>query len=899
MKQTLFLIDGYSLIYRSYWAFIKSPIINSEGKNISAVFGFLKTLFFLLEKYNPDALAVVLDSKVPTFRHEMYPLYKGTRDKAPDELHQQVPLLTSILEAMGITMVQKDRYEADDLMADIAKNLADEAYRIFIVSSDKDLMQVIDDSIHMLRYEKGSYADVGPTGVEERIGVPPDQVTDYLALVGDTADNIPGVRGVGPKTAATLLRSFGSLSGIYEHLDECPGKTKEKLTVSKEDALLSRKLAALAFGIAGEYRFEDFLLKKESMGGAAPLLGELGSKGLLAGLEKISGAAAGSLLPLDKKSLWERGTYEIVTDAAGLKKWADIIREKAVFALDIETDNLNAMYGTPVGFSLSTAPGTGCYIPLKAGGRDYFSSSELRPFIQQLVTDKDLQLVGHNFKYDYKILKRWGVNTENLAFDTIIAAWVLDSSAPAYGMDALAERIFGYKTIRYHDVVPKGKLFCDIDLETAAEYAAEDADITFRFYEDFSGKLKERGLEKLFRETEMPLVQILGDMEYTGIKLLPRKLVVYGVQLEKDLQAIEKDIFSECGREFNINSTKQLQEVLFRERKLKPVKKTKTGFSTDIKVLEILSREDVVPAMVLKHRSLSKLKSTYVDSLPLLVNRETGRIHTHFLQTGTATGRLSSKDPNLQNIPIRSPEGRRIREAFIADEGTLLLSADYAQIELVILAHLSGDPGLKKAFLTGEDVHRMTGSLIFGVVPEAVTKEQRRIAKTINFGVMYGMSAYRLSRELSLPMKEASGFIEAYFERYAGIKDFMKETVAEAEQTGRVRTLLGRERSIYGITSRNKTEKSGAERIAVNTVIQGSAADIVKTAMIKTVLRLQSEGSAARMILQVHDELIFEVPRPELAAVQAMVQEEMESAALLSVPLKVSIESGASWGEFH
>ncbi len=899
MKKKLFLIDGYSLIYRSYWAFIKSPIRSAEGENISAVYGFLKTLFSLLEKYNPDGLAVVLDSRVPTFRHELYPAYKGTRERAPDELHEQIPLLTSILEAMGIVQVSKDRYEADDLMADIAKNIAGETCDVFIVSSDKDLMQVVDDSIHMLRYEKGSYFDIGPAGVEDRFGVHPDQIMDYLALIGDSADNIPGVKGIGPKTAVNLLRSFGSLSGIYDHLNECPVKTQEKLTVSKEDALLSRKLVSLAFGIAGEYRFGDFMLNRKAMAGAAPLLDRLGSKGLLSGLEKISGITAGSASLSVKTSSWERGTYEIVTDTAGLDRWVRRIRENIWFALDIETNNLNAMLGDPVGFSLSTAAGTGCYIPLNAGGKTYFSSAELRPFIQQLVTDTGLKMIGHNFKYDYKILKRWGVRADNLVFDTMIAAWVLDSSAPMYGMDALAERKFGYKTITYHDIVPKGKLFCDIALETAGEYAAEDADITYRFYENFSKDLHERGLEKLVYETEMPLVKILGDMEYKGIKLLPRKLVVYGMQLERDLQLIERNIFTECGREFNINSTKQLQEVLFKDRKLKPVKKTKTGFSTDIKVLEILSREDIVPEMVLQHRSLSKLKSTYVDSLPLLVNPETGRIHTHFLQTGTATGRLSSKDPNLQNIPIRSSEGRRIREAFVAEEGMLLLSADYSQIELVVLAHLSGDPGLKKAFQTGIDVHRMTGSLIFGLKPEEVTKDQRRIAKTINFGVMYGMSAFRLSRELSLPMKEASGFIEAYFDRYAGIRDFIKSTVEKAEKTGKVKTILGRERKINGITSRNKTEKSGAERIAVNTVIQGSAADIVKTAMIKTVKRLEKEKVKAGMILQVHDELIFEVPESELKAVRIMVQEEMESAAVLSVPLKVSIESGKSWGELH
>jgi len=898
MKKKLFLIDGYSLIYRSYWAFIKSPIFSSDGRNISAVFGFLKTLFFLIEKYNPDYLSVVLDSKVPTFRHEMYPLYKGTRDKAPDDLHEQVPLLTDILGAMSIALVRKDRYEADDLMGSLAKNFAGPDCEVFIISSDKDLMQVIDDSTHMLRYEKGLYNDIGPQEVVDRFGIQPAQVIDYLSLVGDSADNIPGVKGIGPKTAVTLLQKFNSLEGIYQHLEDCPGKTKEKLETRQEDAFLSKQLVTLALDCIGKGSLDTFLLRRDHLSGADALLSELGSKGLVSGLEKISGVKS-SFTKETTEFTWKRGSYETVTDMEALHRWIQKIHDNSWFALDIETNNINAMRADPVGFSLSVGFGTGCYIPLSAGGRNYFSEDDLRPVIIRLVEDPRLKLIGHNFKYDYKVLKRWGVTVRNLAFDTMIAAWVLDTSAPAYGMDALAERCFGYKTITFHDIVDKGGIFPDVKLDTAAEYAAEDADITYRFYESFSKELKERKLEELFYTVEMPLVRILGDIEFTGIKLLPQRLIHYSEELEKELHVTEDEIFQQCGRTFNINSTKQLQEILFTVRKLKPVKKTKTGFSTDIKVLEILSKEDVVPALVLKHRSLAKLKSTYVDSLPQLINPQTERIHTHFLQTGTATGRLSSKDPNLQNIPIRSEEGRKIRKAFIAEEGKFLLSADYSQIELVILAHLSSDKGLMEAFTTGVDVHRMTGSLIFGVQPEEVTKDQRRIAKTINFGVMYGMSAFRLSRELSLPMKEASGFITSYFNRYAGIKAFIDKTVAGAEETGKVKTLLGRERMINGIRSRNKTEKSGAERIAVNTTIQGSAADIVKTAMIKIASRLEQEKAKTKMILQVHDELIFEVPEEELAFITNIVKTEMEGALSLSVPVTVSIESGKNWGELH
>jgi DNA polymerase-1 len=575
------------------------------------------------------------------------------------------------------------------------------------------------------------------------------------------------------------------------------------------------------------------------------------------------------------------------------------VKESGCYAFDCETDSLDEMAAVPVGFSISTEPGKAAYIPLVCPEKIKLDRDAAREKLKILLEDPGLTLIGQNLKYDYKVLYRWGIEMARISFDTMVAAWVLDATANTYGLDALAERILGFKKIKYDDIVPKGSLFSDVPLASAAEYGAEDADIAFRLYLVLKQMLSDRNLLPLFRDIEMPLVKILGDMEISGIGIDADVLYQFREELSNRVVGIEEEIFRQCGKTFNIASTKQLQEVLFQDRKLRPVKKTKTGYSTDTAVLMELAREDVVPEMVLNHRTLSKLISTYADALPKLINDTTCRIHTHFLQTGTATGRLSSKDPNLQNIPIREEEGRKIRSAFIPSKGKYLLSADYSQIELVILAHLSGDPELSRAFREGGDIHRRTAALLFGTDEESVTPDLRRVAKTINFGVMYGMSAYRLSQELGIPRKEASSFIKEYFNRYSGIKSFIEETVRQAEITGSVKTIFGRERSIPAINNRNKTVKAGAERVAVNTPIQGSAADIVKRAMILVGNRIDTEKSGARLLLQVHDELILEVPKEEIKAAADFVREEMMNAAELDIPLRVNVEYGESWGSFH
>ncbi len=947
--EPLYLLDGYSLIYRSYFAFINRPLRNPKGDNVSAFFGFFRTLLSFLDGYTPRYLSVIMDSPSPTFRHEMYPQYKANREKAPEDLHAQVPLIEETLEKMHIGTIRRDGMEADDIMASLAEQCRREGRSCYIISGDKDLLQIVGDRIKVLRPDKGDYREIGLDDVREELGIRAEQVVDYLSLIGDQADNVPGVKGIGPKTAVKLLAKYESLEEIYDKLDECTKSERKKLEEGRDLAFLSRSLIVLKSDLPIDSEEEIFSLKTLDRAAAVPIFLREGAKGLAeqakgeelgkgerrradesaaksdGGNEEFGvadGAAGAAAAPGtdgfaaqedavrgSEKSGAERatapasragrGSYTAVESMEDARTWVRRAEEAGTFAFDVETDSIDEMRAKPVGFSLSTASGEGCYLPLIANSNRVLPESELKELLRELLANTSLRLIGHNFKYDYKVLRRWGVETKNLAFDTMLAAWLLDTGASSYGMDALAERLLGYRTIAYKEVVPKGKPFSVVAIEEAAQYAAEDADVTYRFYELFSSRLAEEGQDRLFYDTEMPLVSILAEMELRGISLVPERLHEYSRELEEELEEIKGKIYEECGREFNINSTQQLQKVLFEERKLKPTKKTKTGYSTDVSVLEELAKEDVVPELVLRHRSLSKLKSTYVDTLPQLVHPETNRIHTRLSQTGTATGRLSSRDPNLQNIPIREEAGRRIRRAFVPKEGHRLISADYSQIELVVLAHLSGDEALSRAFAHGEDVHRRTGALIFDVEPEKVSAEQRRIAKTINFGVMYGMSAFRLSRELEIPRQRADEFIKAYFNRYAAIARFIDDTVKRTEELGYAETMFGRRRYIAGINSSNKTEKQGAERIAVNTPIQGTAADIVKAAMIRIDRRIGEEKLPLQMLLQIHDELIFEAPEEEVQSLSGIVSEEMERAVSLDVPLKVSVETGESWGDFH
>ncbi len=890
-RQHLMLIDGYGLIYRSYFAFINRPLTDSEGTNVSAVFGFFRSLFSLIQEHRPERIVVAMDSRVPTFRHELYAEYKAQRDRTPEDLHEQIPVIESILDKTGIQRLSIDGYEADDVIATVATDCASAGYACTIVSNDKDLLQLVDDEgrITALRYEKNMYVTYTAETVRQRFSVSPEQIVDYLSIVGDSSDNIPGIKGIGEKGAVQLLQQFCSFEGIKAGLPELTGAKRKKIEEGFEAVRLSRDLVTLRY--------------IEALGSTQPGT-EVDHIRWDQAVEDFDRIGAKSLIQQTGESRRqepqaEQGVYTGVTSTEELTRVIEQVKKAGCFAFDVETDNIDEMHARLAGCSIALEAGRAWYIPLICQGAEMLPEDQLKASLKSVLEDESLTCIGQNLKYDMKVLHRWGITVRCSIFDTMIAAWLLDSGSGSYGMDALAERYLGYRPIPYSDVVEKGGTFTDVPFDRAVTYAAEDADVTFRLYEVFAQLLKEQQLERVMYELEMPVEMLLAEMELAGITLLPDKLKEYSRELEGQLSEIESQVFDLCGREFNIHSTKQLQQVLFEQRGLTPVKKTKTGFSTDTSVLEALADQDEVPRLILDHRVLAKLKSTYVDTLPELIHPETGRIHTSYTQTGTATGRLSSRNPNLQNIPIRTEAGRRIRKAFVPRPGCRFVSADYAQIELVILAHLADDPGLKEAFVKGLDVHSHTASLIFQTPLEEITSQQRRVAKTINFGVMYGMSSFRLSRELGIPRNQADQFIEAYFARYSGIRQFIDTVVKEAEESGSVKTLMGRVRRIPAITSKNRMERLGAQRVAVNTPIQGTAADIMKLAMVRIARRLETEALESAMLLQIHDEIILEVPDAEVPRVKQLLQEEMEQTVELSVPLHVSIEEGMSWGDMH
>lgn len=897
MKKPLYVLDAFAIIFRSYYAFINNPMRGTDDKNVSAVFGFFSTLFKIFSLYKPEYFAVLMDSRTPTFRHEMYKEYKANRAKAPEELFEQVPIIEELCSLLNVPIIRADGFEADDLMGTYARLAEEEGREIKIISGDKDILQLVNDLVHVLRPEKGgTYTDMGEEEILNSWGIRADQIIDYLSLVGDAADNIPGVKGIGAKGAVKLLNQFDTLEGLYENIESITAKAQKKnLIERKDDAFFSRELVIIRKDCPCEEDIEKLTLSEINYGASVAVFNRIGLKKMAADAAAKSGAE----LPIEEETVTaSAGSYCGVVSEEHLDKWVADVKAAGLFAFDCETDSLDSVSANPIGFSISIKSEEACYIPVKAPEIDCIPEEIIKKKLKEILEDESIKIIGQNFKYDMKVLKQWGIYPRGLFFDTMIAAWMIDSSTPS-NMDYLAEYYLGYKTVHFNDIVEKGQTFDSVPIQKAAHYAAEDADITYRLYEVLSGKLKELKMEKIFSEIDVPLIDILSEMELAGIHIDDGELAEYSIELSEKLDSLEKEIYFLCGREFNIKSTKQLQEVLFTDRKLTPTKKTKTGYSTDTSVLQELAKEDPVPAKILAHRGLAKLKSTYVDALPKFINDNTGKIHTHFIQTGTETGRMSSKDPNLQNIPVRDENGRRIRAAFKASPGHVFVSADYSQIELVVLAHLSGDKELTDAFNSGEDVHGRTAALVFNIDPSEVTKEQRRIAKVINFGVMYGMSAFRLSNELQIPRSEASDFIKAYFEKYSGIKAFIDSTISKAEETKISETLFGRIRHIHMINSRNKMEKKGAERIAVNSRIQGTAADIVKIGMIRLFEELQKRGLQSKILLQVHDECILEVPESEVEEIKSVVKEALEGAARLSVPLRVSVETASCWGDIH
>ncbi|SEQ27666.1 DNA polymerase I [Treponema bryantii] len=958
--KTVYVLDSYGLIFRSYFAFINRPLTNPRGENVSALFGFFRNFHFILEHYKPGYIVAAMDSKTKTFRHEMYDQYKATRPKTPEDLHAQIPWICDTLKALGIPVLQCDGYEADDIIATVARKCRETGRTCRILSGDKDLMQLVDETTQIMKPETGAntWKVTGIEGVEAEWGVKPPQLLDLLSLYGDTADNIPGVHGVGVKTASKLLGDYGDLDGIYAHIDEIKGAMQKKLADGKKDAYFSRDLVRLCDTVpcpdidaainSDKYTFNYHaaadLLMSFGVPAVAKSYAALGVENGQAGGEvfprsngeavKKQAAAAGCFrldhqnahnqampdCPSSENSIIhsitqnDTSSYKALTTLAYLTAYIDSALKSKAVSYDSETDGLDTITANILGFSLCCEEGKAVYIPISRDGGDLFSESvgvPLKDALTQLLRlfDADITLVMHNAKFDLKVL---ATNIRKAGFkdadtiinkilkaklhDTMIYAWLQNPERlgkNGYSLEFLGETVLGLKGIEFSELVSKGQTFADVPLEKAAPYAAEDADFTLKLYN------KQQNTNELFA-LEMSILPVLTRMELTGIHLDTATLHAYNKELTEGIEQAEQAIYKEVGHEFNIASPKQLQTVLFEERGLKAGKKTKTGYSTDTSVLEELAALDPVPRMILDYREMAKLKSTYVETLPKLTDNQ-GRIHTDFVQTGTATGRLSCREPNLQNIPVRNEAGRRIRSAFTAPDGKVLISADYAQIELVVLAHLSNDVNMCKAFNEGTDVHKATAALIYGVEPDAVTPDMRRTAKTINFGVIYGMSAFRLANDLGISRTQASMFIDNYFRMYSSVDAFIKETIQKAEQTGYVETIFGRRRPILAINSRNKVEKSAAERIAVNTPVQGSAADIVKKAMLAVSAALEESKSPARLLLQVHDELIFECPdgQATIDATIALIKDKMENAVKLNVPLRVSIEHGKNWGEFH
>jgi DNA polymerase-1 len=882
------LIDGSSYIYRAYFAI--RHLSNSKGEATNAIYGFTNMLLKVVRELTPDHLAVIFDSKGPTFRKELYPEYKANRAAMPDDLIPQIPIIKEIVKAFNMPAIETPGFEADDIIATLAKRFAAQGMEVTVVTGDKDLMQIVSDRIKLLDTMKDKV--YGPAEVFERFGGA-DKVIEVQGLSGDSSDNVPGVPGIGEKTAKALIDEFGSIENLLANLHQLKGKRRENLETYAEQARLSKQLVTLIDDMELEVDYANFALSKPNRAALTELFKRCEFHKLLQEFSSDERASAGD------------ADYRTVLTSTDLDELLGALNKAEHFAFDTETTSLDPLRAELVGLSFAVVPGSAWYIPV---AHRYLGVPEQLPVAQVLdalrpfLTAPDKLKIGQNLKYDILVLAGAGLEVSGRLYDTMLASYLAQPAAKSHGMDSLAAELLNYRTISYAEVAGSGKnkvLFDEVEVEKATIYAAEDADITLRLFEKLKPMLDAQQQRELFDTVEMPLLPVLVDMERTGIRIDAGFLSGLSHEMEVKLATLEEQIFALAQGPFNIGSPKQLGEILFERLGLPKGKKTKTGWSTDVEVLSALAEEHEIAARLLDYRSLAKLKSTYTDALPKLIHPATGRIHTSFNQAITATGRLSSSEPNLQNIPIRSEEGRRIREGFIPGEGNLLLSADYSQVELRILAHMADVPALKESFARGEDIHQRTASEVFGLFPEMVTPDQRRQAKAINFGVIYGMSAFGLAKQLGISRRDAQTFIDTYFERYPGIRTFMDKKIAEAREKLYVTTLLGRRCAVPEIASSNGAIRGYAERNAINYPVQGSAADIIKVAMLKIHARLQSEGLQSKMLLQVHDELVFDVPKSESETMQALVKQEMENAVSISVPLDVEVGFGANWREAH
>jgi DNA polymerase I len=898
LASQLFLLDGYALLYRAHFAFINNPLTNSRGEVTSAVFGLILALKKILDDCNPPYLAVILDSKFPTFRHLRYPEYKATREKMPEEMKSQIPIARQLLEeAFRIPVFEMEGFEADDVIGTMARQAGKQGLEAVIVSGDKDFYQLICETIKLYNPRgRGEDADwVDMTNADERLGVPPGKVIDLLSLMGDSADNVPGVRGIGKVTAQKLLAAYESLDDIYDHLEQItPPGVRGKLEQGREDALLSRELVTIRTDLPVGLDLDSLRLEEPDQG----KLEEMFDRLEFHTLKKRFG-----LEPTAKREVEKvEKDYRLIESLDVLKKVSQEIRKAGRFAVDTETTGLDPVSASLVGISLAYRPHQAYYLPVAHSDGINLPLDQVQAILGPLLEDSSIGCVGQNIKYDLVVLERHGFKVRNIADDPMLASYLLDPDQRSHSLNTLAESLLDHRMITFEEVAGKGKQQVSFDLvslDKASEYSSEDADITLLLADKLARRLKaEADLERLYREVELPLIPVLARMEMKGIALDVPYLNELSKQMQIKLGKLESLAFELAGHEFNVNSTQQLAQVLFQEMGIKPRKKTKTGFSTDSKVLAALSVEHELPEVILSLREAAKLKSTYVDALPRQVNQSTGRVHTSFNQVVAATGRLSSSNPNLQNIPIRTEEGRKIRRGFIpGSKENVLLCADYSQIELRILAHLSGDKAMIEAFTAGADIHLQTASRLFGLPPEEVSHEHRARAKTINFGVLYGMGAHRLSNELKIPYAEARRFIEDYFDRFPMIREYIDTVTAQARERGWVSTILGRRRMLPQINSANRQQRENSERMALNTPIQGSAADLIKVAMLAVDKHLAEKFPRAAMILQVHDELVFEVPASQAEDLGREVSRLMEQAMELRVPIKVDFGIGPNWLE--
>ncbi|WP_145578717.1 DNA polymerase I [Yersinia alsatica] len=927
-ENPLILVDGSSYLYRAYHAF--PPLTNGSGEPTGAMYGVLNMLRSLLLQYRPSHVAVVFDAKGKTFRDELFAEYKSHRPPMPDDLRAQIEPLHQMVKAMGLPLLVVSGVEADDVIGTLAQEAEKAGHAVLISTGDKDMAQLVTPNITLINTMNN--AILGPQEVCDKYGVPPELIIDFLALMGDSSDNIPGVPGVGEKTAQALLQGLGGLDALFSNLDKISTLTfrgaktmSAKLEQNKDVAYLSYKLATIKTDVELDITCDELKVLPPDDDQLHQLFSRYEFKRWLADVEAgkwLDGkkdrptaqtnnrafVTAEPVAAAEVTAVLSQENYQTILDEKSLADWIERLKKAEVFAFDTETDGLDTLSSNLIGFSFAVAPGEAAYLPV---AHDYLDApaqldrdwvlAQLKPLLED---DKALK-VGQNLKFDQSMLARYGINLRGIAFDTMLESYVLDSVAGRHDMDSLAERYLNHKTITFEEIAGKGKnqlTFNQIALEQAGPYAAEDADVTLQLHLELWPKLQQsEGLKRVFQEIEMPLLPVLSRIERTGVLIDQNILAAHSKELTIRLDELEKQAHELADEPFNLASPKQLQVILYEKQKLPILKKTPGGAaSTNEEVLAELALDYPLPKVILEYRGLAKLKSTYTDKLPLMINPVSGRVHTSYHQAVTATGRLSSRDPNLQNIPVRNEEGRRIRQAFIAPQGYRIMAADYSQIELRIMAHLSQDKGLLAAFAAGKDIHRATAAEVFGLPLEKVTNEQRRSAKAINFGLIYGMSAFGLARQLNIPRGEAQRYMDLYFERYPGVLEYMERTRKQAADQGYVTTLDGRRLYLPDIHSRNATRRKAAEREAINAPMQGTAADIIKRAMIAVDAWLQQEPEPkVRVIMQVHDELVFEVHESVLESAEQKVRELMEQSMQLAVPLKVDVGVGDNWDQAH